>query len=108
MKNVLLFLGVLKLSAMMLAAESLQRDMDDNGVVWIYEKGAESIIRGIDRASTTCDVRRLSFPVELGGKPVLGIAAESFPEVNTMVSPKVLRVTVERLKRTPSLTTSKV
>ena len=78
MKNVLLFLGVLKLSAMMLAAESLQRDMDDNGVVWIYEKGAESIIRGIDRASTTCDVRRLSFPVELGGKPVFGIAAESF------------------------------
>ena len=85
MKNAVLLLGVLSLPVVMLAAESLQREMDDNGVVWIYESGTESVIRGIDRTSTTCDLRRVSIPVRVGGKTVFGIAAESFLRFESFV-----------------------
>ena len=65
-KDVLLLLNLMILPLPLFAEKAL-REIDRNGISWMYERGAASVITSIESAS---NLHKLEFPVELGGKSV--------------------------------------
>ena len=81
-KAVLLLLNLMILP-LTLSAEKALREIDRNGITWVYERGAASVIMGIESSSS--DLHKLEFPGELGGKPVIAIFDEAFKSCEYLV-----------------------
>lgn len=73
-KDVLLLLNLMILPLPLFAEKAL-REIDRNGISWMYERGAASVITSIESAS---NLHKLEFPVELGGKSVIAISDKAF------------------------------
>ena len=74
-KDVLLLLNLMILPLPLFAEKAL-REIDRKGISWMYERGAASVITGIESASN--NLHKLEFPVELGGKSVIAISDKAF------------------------------
>ena len=76
-RNAAIFIGTVLLS-LMSTAEMLQCEIDNNGIVWMYESGIESVIKGVENVAGACNPCKLRFPTVLGGRNVVAISDGAF------------------------------
>lgn len=74
--KILLLLPSLMILPLTLPAEKALREIDGNGVTWVYERGVASVIMGVESSSN--NLRKLEVPVKLGGCSVIAISDAAF------------------------------